>query len=178
MKKVLMGCGGCLVLVVGALFALYYMATDLPREHRASSAIEVAATPEELWPLVSDLEGQADWCAMIHSVSVSETADGQKLYTQVGDMGPMPLLITASEEPSRFKTEIQGDDLGWGGTWEWTVEPTDGGSRVSIVEEGWVENPMLRFLSHRVMGLHYGMDQMLTLLAAEVGSPGEPTHVE
>lgn len=178
MKKVLMGCGGCLGIVVLACVAVYFMASSLPREHRASSTIEVAATPEELWPLVADLEGQAEWSEMIHSVDVSETADGQKLYTQMTDMGPLPLVVVLSEEPERFKTEIHGTDMGWGGTWDWTIEPTDAGSRMTIVEEGWIENPVFKFLSHYVMEPHEAMDSVLTLIAREVGSDSMPTHVE
>ncbi|MCB9914944.1 MAG: SRPBCC family protein [Planctomycetes bacterium] len=179
MKKVLtFGCGGLLLIVIALLAVAWFVGSGVPREGAQSSRITLAAPPEEVWPLVADLEGQVAWSSMVESCEVTQAADGRTVYVQHTKFGRLPLTIVESVEPSRFKTEIVGDGMGWGGTWTWTLEPVEGGTRVTIVEDSWVNNPLQRFLVKKVMDPHMALDSVLLLLAGQTGPQGAaPEHV-
>ena len=170
--------GGALLLgLLAGVAAL--IGSGLPREHRASSSIMVPADIETVWTLVSDLEGQAEWNDDIYSVEVSVLPDGRELITQNSNYGDIPVVILEREEPTRFKTEIYGEAMGWGGTWAWTLEPTEGGTRVTILEEGFVDGAIMRFISVKMMGQHMAMDGSLIAIAREAGaSEPQPDHIE
>lgn len=179
MKKILIGCGGCLSALFLTGGMVMFLGSSLPREHTASSQIELSVTPEVVWPYISDLRGQVEWNDEISSITVTKTDEGLEVYEQETSFGAIPLVILESEEPSRFKTEIHGDAMGWGGTWTWTIEPTDAGSRVTIVEDGFAESGFTRFVSNYLMGEHAPMDGALKAIAVAAGDDlAEPTHVE
>jgi hypothetical protein len=169
--------GGVLLAVLAAVAAL--LGSRLPREHQASSTILVPASIEVVWPLVTDLEGQVAWNADIESVERAQLPDGRDLITQKTSFGDIPLVILESVEPTRFKTEIHGEAMGWGGTWTWTLEPTSSGTRVTILEEGFVDGVIMRFISVHMMGQHMAMDGSLVAIAAEAGAADPvPEHLE
>jgi len=68
-------------------------------------------------------------------------------------------------------------DAAFGGTWTYEVAAVDGGSQVTITEDGWVANPLFRFLSHTVFGVHGTMDGYLKALGKRFGEAVTPEHV-
>ena len=58
--------------------------------------------------------------------------------------GPVPLW--------RRVTRIADRNLPFGGTWMVEIVPADGGSKVTITENGEVYNPFFRFASHSSSG--------------------------
>jgi len=65
--------------------------------------------------------------------------------------------------------EIVGDDLPFGGTWTFEVTPTTEGSTLRITENGYVTNPIFRFVARFVMGYTSEMEKYLTGLAQHFG---------
>ena len=59
----------------------------------------------------------------------------------------MTFEVLDFEPPRRFVTMIVGHP-DFGGTWTWTFEPTKGGTRVTIREDGEVFDPLFRILTH------------------------------
>lgn len=178
MKKILTGCGGCLVLVIAALIGLWFVGRNAPREHVATSRITVAKTVEEVWPLVSDLEGQSDWLDGIESVERITNESGREVFVQHGTLGEVPLIIVENEAPHRFATQVDVGEEQWGGTWRWELTPNEGGCTISITEEGWVDNPLMRLVAAHAMDHHQAMDMVLTNLARHLGEEREPEHLE
>ena len=60
--------------------------------------------------------------------------------------------VSGEEPPRRLVTRIADEDLPFGGTWTYRLEPDGGGTRVTITEDGEVYNPVFRFVSRFVMG--------------------------
>ena len=174
--KAMLGAAALLGLLAGVAALL---GSRLPREHRVASSILVPAELETVWQWVSDLEGQAVWNEDIQSVESTVLPDGQALITQKTSFGDIPVLVRERVEPTRFKTEIYGEAMGWGGSWTWTLEPESGGTRVTILEEGFVDGAVMRFLSAKLMGQHMAMDGALVAMASHAGAiEPSPQHLE
>lgn len=94
-------------------------------------------------------------------------------------MGSMPLEIAESQPPARLVTRIASPPgAAFGGTWTYEVRAADGGSRLTITEDGWVANPLFRFMAHTIFGVHGTMDGYLKALGTRFGETVEPEHVK
>src|SRR4051812_41863264 len=109
----------------------------LPRNHRASRTLRVKRPAADVWP------------ALMSAMKASST----------------PVDILEREAPSRLVTRVTAAEKNFGGTWTVTIAPSPGGSDVTVTEDGWVANPIFRFVSRFVMGHHATMDGVLTQLA-------------
>jgi hypothetical protein len=57
------------------------------------------------------------------------------------------------------------------------VAPSGGGTRVTLTEDGFVDNPFFRVVS-KMMGYHSTLDSYLKALAKRLGDNAEPVHQE
>ncbi|HUD13497.1 MAG TPA: hypothetical protein VMQ56_07565, partial [Terracidiphilus sp.] len=57
----------------------------------------------------------------------------------------------------------------YGGSWSFVLEPANGGTRLTITEDGEVYNPVFRFVSRFVMGQTATQDAYLRALEKAVG---------
>ena len=63
-------------------------------------------------------------------------------------MAELPYRILKLDAPRLLVSEIDGGkELGFGGTWVVTVAPTNGGSLVTIIEQGSVYSPFSLVMS-------------------------------
>ncbi len=174
MKWVLVGIGAIIVLVglVAGFGAL------LPRTHVASSRIMLKQPPDSVWAVIRDLGAVPSWWRDVkRSVRLPDEGGRERWQQQTG-MGPMPLEITESQPPSRLVTRIMSPPgASFGGTWTYEIAAADGRSRLTITEEGWVANPIFRFLAYKVFGVHGTMDGCLKALGTRFGETVEPEHV-
>jgi len=135
-----------ILIVVGSLAALVLIValvgTMLPRNHTASRTLTVRRTPEEIWTLVSD----QTW---------SRAASGQDVA----------VATVESRPPHRLVTRIADPTLPFGGTWTFDVARTSSGATLTITEDGFVTNPIFRFVSRFVMGHYTSIDNYLKHVA-------------
>ena len=139
------------LIVVIAVVAI--IGSTLPRNHTASRTLRVKRSPADVWPVV----------------------------TQAMSASSVPVDVLESDPPRRLVTRVKESEKMLGGTWTVTATPADApstGSRqagctLTIVEDGWVANPVFRFVSRYVMGHHATMDGILTSVAKTLGEPVE-----
>jgi hypothetical protein len=136
--------GGLAALVV--LVAL--VGAMLPRDHKASRTLAVRRTPEEVWALVSD----PAW---------AKNATGQEVAVETVEARP----------PTRLVSRIADPTLPFGGTWTYDIAKTPSGATLTITEDGFVSNPIFRFVSRFVMGHHATMDTYLKNVAKKFDEP-------
>jgi hypothetical protein len=139
-----------ILLLAGGLVALVVIVaaigTALPREHTASRTAPFARPPQDVWAAITD------------------AASKSRVPVDVLESRPPHLLVTRVRETEKM----------FGGTWTIAIGPTgpstrpDGPARsgragcvVTITEEGWVANPIFRFMSRYVIGHHATMDDLL-----------------
>jgi hypothetical protein len=64
----------------------------------------------------------------------------------------MEFVLAESDPPRRRVSRIVGEKLKFGGQWEFTLMPSGGGTELTIIERGFVEPPIFRFLSRYFFG--------------------------
>ena len=88
------------------------------------------------------------------------------------------ILIAAAEAPRRYATRIADEELAFGGTWSFEIEPADGGSQLTITENGEVKTAFFRAMARFAFGYHSTMDSYLRALGRRFGEEVEPVHVQ
>jgi hypothetical protein len=133
-----------IAVIAGGLVALVagiaMIGSMLPRNHKASRTLRVKRSPAAVWP------------AVIQATQTSST----------------PVDVLESVPPQRLVTRVTAAEKNFGGTWTIEIAPAPPGSTVTITEDGWVANPIFRFVSRFVMGHHATMDGLLKKIAASL----------
>jgi hypothetical protein len=134
------------IAAIGAVVALVaVIGATLPRNHVASRSLAVRRSPEEIWPVIMQATASSG----------------------------VPVDVIQSDPPRRQVTRVKDTEKMFGGTWTITVTPTAAGGTLTITEDGWVGNPIFRFVSRYVMGHHATMDGMLKEVAKKFGEEPE-----
>jgi len=96
----------------------------------------------------------------------------------LGSNAALTLVVAVEVPPQRLITQIDAPrGAPFGGFWVYELTPSGGGTRVTVTEQGWVANPLFRFLSRVVFG-HYGtLDSYLTALGKRFGEDVMPVHL-
>jgi hypothetical protein len=131
--------------LVGFVVVVAIIGAMLPRQHVASRSLRVQATPQDIWQVV----------------------------TRLSDASSVPVEVVESAPPHRLVTRVTAAEKNFGGTWTITIAPAPVApagpgrpeSTVTITEDGWVANPIFRFMSRLIIGHHATMDALLTQVA-------------
>ncbi len=153
--------------VVGLVAATAIVGLFRPKRHTARTQSQLGKAPDAVWRVLADYEHWSEWQPDVKRVERLADHDGHTMLKMVGGWGDMPTEITVSEPPRRMVTEVDGG--AFRGRWTYELEPTaSGGSRVTITEEGEVDNPLFRammlfhdnyatmFGYHRALGTRLG----------------------
>lgn len=123
-----------LVLIVGAL---------RPASHVASVTYRVAAAPDSVFTVISDIEAQPQWAPEITRVERLPDNAGRPAYRENFGGFEAMTVITERDEGRRLVKEILPTGPFYG-TWTWELEPDGAGSKLTITERGTIGNPFFR----------------------------------
>jgi hypothetical protein len=126
-----------LALIVGLVVVVAVAGALMPREHVASRTLRVRRAPAEVWPVITRLTAASS----------------------------VPVDILEQDPPHRLVSRVKETEKNFGGTWTIVIAPVPDGSTLTITEDGWVANPIFRFVSRVVIGHHSTMDGLLTQVA-------------
>jgi len=158
-------------LVVGTITlccgGFYGYGTALPEAHSATMSTTVPAPPAEVFALISDPMRAAEWRSDVTSVSSLGVVDGLPRYLEQG-WDPLTIEIRASEAPTRLVSAVV-DHPDFGGTWTWQLEPVEGGTEVTVTEDGEIYNPIFRVFMVHVFGETATMEGHLHALERHFG---------
>ncbi len=158
-----------IAIVVGVLIlavvAMAVIGASLPKQHRASRTVHINAPPPEVWRIITDVNSFPAW-RDVESVELLAPRDGHRVWREV-DRHSQAITFEADEEipPRRLVTRIADRNLPFGGSWTWEIAPANGGSEVTITENGEIYNPIFRFGTRYILGYHATMDACLKSLA-------------
>ena len=142
MKKMILYAIGGLVLLA---LALYGWGLSLPTDHAITVSKSLTAPPSQVFATIANFVDHPKWRSGVTRVDYDLAA---RRVVEKNSMGELPYKILKLDAPRLLVTEIDGGkDLGFGGTWVVTVAPIDGGSLVTIVEQGSVYSPFFRLMS-------------------------------
>jgi hypothetical protein len=90
-------------------------------------------------------------------------------------MGEISMETVEMTPPRKLVSRIADPKLLFGGTWTFEITATAEGSTFRITENGFVTNPVFRFLSRFVFGHTGTIESYLKSLAKKFG---EPSRIE
>jgi uncharacterized protein YndB with AHSA1/START domain len=131
------------VLLVGVT-ALAGMA--LPKDHRASRTVSLAADPAAVFAVVSDFLAYPQWRSDVKSVVLDRPAGVGAIVHEDGANGPIPYRVEVFDPPARLVLRIADASLPFGGTWTYELKNAGGGTELTLTEDGEVYNPIFRVM--------------------------------
>jgi len=134
---------GILAAVVGLL---------LPPQHIATTVQDYAASPDVVWTAITDVDAYPTWRRGVERVERLPDVDGMPMWREHGSNGRLTMRVEEWDAPRRLLARIADEDLPYGGTWTWLIEPSGLGCRVTITEDGEIYNPLFRFVARFLMG--------------------------
>jgi hypothetical protein len=155
-----------------ALMAL--IGAMLPLRHSASRRAKFRVSPEALHAVIA---GPPDWRTGVKSFGALPDVGGRKRWWEE-DTHKQKITFELVEDspPARMVTRIADRSLPFGGTWTFDISPAaDGGSELSIREDGEVYNVIFRFMARFIFGYTGTIETYLHDLGAKFG---QPVHVE
>jgi uncharacterized protein YndB with AHSA1/START domain len=168
MKRAMKVLGWTVAGVSGLVILVLAIGFTLPARHSATVSGVVAGTPEEVWAVITGVEDFASWRTDIERAERLDAIEGWPAWREVGPSGALTFAMAGVEPPFRLVTRIVDEGLGFGGTWTYVLSPAQGGTLMTITEDGFVSNPMFRFVSRFFMGYESTMTAYLAALEAQM----------
>lgn len=168
---IVVGVIGSLVLLVG-IVAL--VGSRLPKSHVAARSILLRQQPQSVYSVVRDFGSAPKWRPDVKQIDVEARDGGLVHFREVGKNGTVNYEVTEDVPAQRMVTRIRDTDLGYSGQWTYMFAPENGGTRVTIREDGEVSNVIFRFMSRYVFGQTSTIDTYLTALAKHFGEDARP----
>ena len=162
---------GALVLFIG-IAAL--IGSRLPVAHVATRSILLHRPRPELYQLIRDFGSSPTWRSDVKAVDLLGETNGKLRYREHGKQGEVTYEMSEDIPEQRIVTTIVDQDLGYSGYWTTVFTTENGGTRVTITENGEVSNVLFRFLSRYVFGHTSTIDGYLTSLAKHFGEQAVP----
>jgi hypothetical protein len=153
---------GGLILLVGIMALI---GSRLPKNHVASRSIFLRKSPQDVYAVIRDFASTPKWRADVKQVDVEGASGGPVYFREVAKHGTVNYELIEDVPAQRMVTRIRDTDLGYAGQWTYTLAAENGGTRVTITEDGEVSNVLFRFMSRYVFGQTSTIDSYLTSLA-------------
>jgi uncharacterized protein YndB with AHSA1/START domain len=155
--------------LIGIVAIVWVLGMLLPRDHVASRICTYHVPPDKVWVAITDVDAMPSWRIGLKGVTRLPDRDGLPVHVEDTSAGKMTIVTQQMEPPRKLVNRIGGNGLPFGGTWTFDVTPTANGSTVRITENGYVTNPIFRFVARFVMGYTSEMEKYLTGLAQHFG---------
>jgi uncharacterized protein YndB with AHSA1/START domain len=155
--------------LIGIVAIVWTFGMLLPRDHVASRVGHYQVPPEKVWVAITDVDAMPTWRIGLKGVTRLPDRDGLPVHVEDTSAGKMTIVTQQLEPPRKLVNRIGGEGLPFGGTWTFEVTPAADGSTLRITENGYVTNPIFRFVARFVMGYTSEMDKYLTGLAHHFG---------
>ena len=146
----------------------------LPKSHVASRSILLRQSPPDVYAVVRDFASATRWRSDLKRIDVDAQPGGPVYFREEAKHGTVNYELVEDVPAQRMVTRIRDTDLGYSGQWTYLLAPENGGTRVTIREDGEVSNVIFRFMSHYVFGQTSTIDSYLTSLAKHFGEQVQP----
>ena len=163
---IVVGVIGGLILLAGIVALI---GSRLPKSHAASRSILLRQSPQEVYAVVRDFGSAPQWRSDVKQMEVEAPPGGPVYFREVGKTGTVNYELVEDVPGQRMVTKIRDTDLGYSGQWTYLFAAENGGTRVTIREDGEVSNVLFRFMSRYVFGHTATIDSYLTSLAKRFG---------
>lgn len=160
------------LLVLAGIIAL--IGSRLPKAHVATRSILLHRSPQDVYAVVRDFGSAPKWRSDVKRIDVDAQPGAPVYFREEGKNGTINYELVEDVPSQRMVTRIRDTDLGFSGQWTYLLAPENGGTRVTIREDGEVSNVIFRFMSHYVFGQTATIDTYLTSLSNHFGENATP----
>jgi len=154
--------------VVGALIlfaaAAGLIGSQLPPDHTASRSTRIRRAPADVYSVIRDFGAAGTWRTDVKRVEIIEPDK----FREHGSNGAVTNQIVEDIPNRKIVTKIVDVDLGYSGSWEYSLEGSPEETVVTITERGVVTNPLFRFMSRYIFGHTATIDAYLKALSARL----------
>lgn len=168
-------------IVVGVIAGIALLAgvialigSQLPKAHVASRSILLHQSPQNVYAVVRDFGSAPTWRSDVKRIEVEPQSSGPLHFREEGKNGTVNYELAEDVSNQRMVTRILDTDLGYSGKWIYVFAAENGGTRVTITEDGEVSNVIFRFMSRYIFGHTSTLDEYLTSLAKRFGETATP----
>jgi len=163
------------LLAVGVLWAA---GASLPRTHVVALSARLKASPTEVWHAVTDFEDAPSWRPDLASVTLGQTEDGHPTYVEVDNRGRrVAYEVVEARFPDDLVVAITTANLGYGGSWSFSIHPDGDGTDLVITERGFVRSALGRAMDRYLGGRGASLRRYLGALGTKIGEPITPREV-
>ncbi|MBI3448813.1 MAG: SRPBCC family protein [Acidobacteria bacterium] len=148
----------------------------LPKRHRAAASARYLRPPAEVFAVVTDFGAGASWRADLKSVERGPDQNGHPVWIEVGRNGRIPIEVVEVAPATKVVTRIADPSLPFSGTWTFELREADGGTALTITEDGEIRNVVFRSLARFVFGYHATMEGYLRALGRRFGEETSPAR--
>ena len=152
--------------LVGLIVLMAVIGSFLPRDHVATRSATLPRSPEVVWAALADLDAHPRWRRGVKRIErLSPTT-----FREHSSQGVITFEIVEDRAPARRVTRIADDKLPFGGRWIFELAAAgDTGTVLTITEDGFIKNPIFRFMSATVFSTTATLERFLADLAAHLG---------
>jgi uncharacterized protein YndB with AHSA1/START domain len=158
-----------LIVLVAVLFVI---AVLIPRHHVASVSRLIHGSPASVYAVIRNAAAAPQWRKEVQRVEVIDATH----FREHAKYGTVTYEIVEDKPADRYVTRITDQNLGYGGSWTYEFAPENGGTRVTITENGEVSNLLFRLLSRFVFGYEGNIKKVLEQLAAKFDTAPRPSE--
>jgi hypothetical protein len=155
---------GC---VAGLVVAMVVVGLALPRDHVAARRATLARPPAEVWRALTDLDAYPRWRRGVTAVERLSPTE----FRERSSHGVIRFEVVEDRPDELRIARIADPGLPFGGRWIYELAPSDGATRLTITEDGFITNPVFRFLSRTVFSTASTLENFLVDLGAHLGTP-------
>lgn len=148
--------------------------SQLPKGHTASRTVFLHQSPQNVYAVVRDFGSAPTWRSDVKRIEVQPQTSGPLHFREEGSNGTVNYELAEDVSNQRMVTRILDTDLGYAGKWTYVFAAENGGTRVTITEDGEVSNVLFRFMSRYIFGQTATLDGYLTSLAKRFGETATP----
>ena len=139
------------VLVICGL-VIYLIGRAQPERHSARIQFSVAQPRAAVWTAITDYAAMPAWWPAVKSVRLETRPSGEVVTWNTDKRGQVIGFRTKEERaPAKLVREIVGEGLPFGGTWTYELAEENGGTRVTLTEDGFVTAAMFRGIAKLFM---------------------------
>lgn len=165
-----------LLIVIGVIAGIALLAgvvaligSRLPKNHSASRSVFLHQSPDQIYAVVRDFASGPAWRSDVKRIDVHTRPGEPVQFREEGKNGKVNFELAEDIPSRRMVTRILDTDLGYSGKWTYVFTAENGGTRVTITEDGEVSNVLFRFMSRYVFGHTATLDGYLNSLAKRFG---------
>lgn len=149
-----------LAILAGLIATVAIIGALLPVRHTASRSVVIRKEPRDVYAVIRDAASAPTWRKELKRVEVLSPTQ----FREHGEHDAITFDVVEDQPGRKIVTRIADKNLPFGGSWTYDLEPAEGGTRVTITENGEVYNPIFRFVARFLVGYTGTMDKYLAAL--------------